>query len=117
VKEGTFGRGALCWNPSAKTQLFAADRRTSHGSKKPSSADGSARGNKKKRTLPHRPTYDQELEAPTVANRALGLMLILGVGVAQKDRCHLVGHLRMPRARHRPPEVFNILMEVFIIPR
>jgi len=27
-----------------------------------------------------------------------GLMLILGVAVAQKDRCHLVGHLRMPRA-------------------
>jgi len=46
--------------------------------------DGSARGNKKKRILPHRPTQDQELEAPTVANHALGLMLILGVAVAQK---------------------------------
>jgi len=34
--------------------------------------------------LPHRPTEDRELEAPTVANRALGLMLILGVAVAQK---------------------------------
>jgi len=34
VKEGTFGRGASRENPSAKTQLFAADRRTSHGSKK-----------------------------------------------------------------------------------
>jgi len=34
VKEGTFGRGAPCGNPSAKTQLFAADRRTSHGSEK-----------------------------------------------------------------------------------
>jgi len=60
--------------------------------------DGSARGDKKKRMLPHRPTEDQELEAPTVANHALGLMLILGVAVAQKDSCHLVGHLRMPRA-------------------
>jgi len=26
VKEGTFGRGAPCGNPSARTQLFAADR-------------------------------------------------------------------------------------------
>jgi len=54
-----------------------------------------------KRMLPHRPTEDRELEAPsaTVANCALGLMLILGVAVAQKDRCHLVGHLGMPRAR------------------
>jgi len=34
VKEGTFRRGAPCGNPSARTQLFAADRRTSHGSKK-----------------------------------------------------------------------------------
>jgi len=72
----TFGRGATCGNPSARTQLFAADRRTSHGSKK-----------------------DRELEVPTVANRALGLMLILGVAVAQKDHCHQVGHLKMPRAR------------------
>jgi len=30
----TFGRGAPRGNPSARTQLFAADRRTSHGSKK-----------------------------------------------------------------------------------
>jgi len=49
--------------------------------------------------LPHRPTEDRELEAPTVANRALGLMLILGVAVAQKDHCHLVGPLNMPTAR------------------
>jgi len=34
VKEGTFRRGAPCGNPSVRTQLFAADRRTSHGSKK-----------------------------------------------------------------------------------
>jgi len=52
-----------------------------------------------KRMLPHRPTEDGELEAPTVENHALGLMLILGVAVAQNDRCHLVRHLRMPRAR------------------
>jgi len=44
----------------------------------PQVPDGSARGNKKKQMLPHRPTQDRELEAPTVANRALGLMLILG---------------------------------------
>jgi len=65
----------------------------------PQVPDGSTRGNKKKQKLPHRPTQDRELEAPTVANRALGLMLILGVAVAQKDRCHLVGHLRMLKAR------------------
>jgi len=65
----------------------------------PQVPDESARGNKKKRILPHRPMQDRELEAPTVANCALGLMLILGVAVAQKDHCHLVGHLRMPRAR------------------
>jgi len=41
---------------------------------------------------------DRELEAPTAANHALGLMSILGEAVAQKDCCHLVGHLRMPRA-------------------
>jgi len=34
VKVGAFGRGAPRGNPSARTQLFAADRRTSHGSKK-----------------------------------------------------------------------------------
>jgi len=61
--------------------------------------DKSAWDNKKKLMLPHRSTYDRELEAPTVANRALGLTLILGVAVVQKDCCHLVGHLRMPRAR------------------
>jgi len=34
VKEGTFRRGASGGNPFARTQLFAADRRTSHGLKK-----------------------------------------------------------------------------------
>jgi len=34
VKERTFGREAPRGNLSARTQLFAADRRTSHGSKK-----------------------------------------------------------------------------------
>jgi len=33
VKEGTFGRGASQGNSSARTQLFAADRQTSYGSK------------------------------------------------------------------------------------
>jgi len=33
------------------------------------------------------------------ANRAPGLMSIPGAAVAQKDHCHLVGHLRMLRAR------------------
>jgi len=92
--------------------------------------DRSARGNKKKQMLPHRPKEDRDLEAPTVANRALGLMLILGVAVAQKDRCHLVGHQdAQSQMKHtkqkqkeasynsqRPPEVFNIRMEIFIVP-
>jgi len=101
VKDGTFGRGAPCVNPSARTQLFAADRRTSHGSKKEETPGARRKRQRKQenRMLPHRPTEDRELEAPTMANRALGLMLILEVAVAQKDRCHLVGHLRMPRAR------------------
>jgi len=34
VKEGTFGRETPRGNPSARTQLFAAGRRTSDGSKK-----------------------------------------------------------------------------------
>jgi len=34
VKDGTFARGAPRGNPSAKTQLFAADGRISHGSEK-----------------------------------------------------------------------------------
>jgi len=67
--------------------------------KKPSGARRKCQRKQEKRMLPHRLTLDRELEAPTVANRALGLMLILGVAVTQKDRCHLVGHLRMPRAR------------------
>jgi len=65
----------------------------------PQAPNRSARGNKKKQMMPHRPTVDRKLEAPTAANRALGLMLILGVAVAQKDRCHLVGHPRVPKAR------------------
>jgi len=83
VKEGTFGRWALWFKERRNPQV----------------PDGSTRGNKKKRMLPHRLTQDRELGAPRVANRALGLMLILGVAVAQKDHCHQVGHLRMPRAR------------------
>jgi len=34
VKEGTFKRGAPRGNPSTRTQLIAADRRTSQDSKK-----------------------------------------------------------------------------------
>jgi len=45
------------------------------------------------------PTEDWELEAPTAANRALGLTSIPGAAVTQKVRCHLVEQSRMPRAR------------------
>jgi len=101
AKEGTFERGAPRGNLSAKTRLFGADRWTSHGSKRRNSqaSKGSAWGNRKKQLLPNRLTEFWELEAPTAANRALGLMSIPGAAVTQKDRCHLVGHLRMPRAR------------------
>jgi len=79
-------RGPL-WEPF---RLFAADKRTSQSwfkeRRNPQVPDGSDRGNKKKQMLPNRPTQDQEIEAPTVANHVLGLMLILGVAVTQKDR-------------------------------
>jgi len=39
VKEGTFRRGAHHGNSSARIQLFAADRRTSHGSRKKKHSD------------------------------------------------------------------------------
>jgi len=64
-------RGEPHGNPSAKTQLVAADRRTSHGSKK-------------EETL-RRPT-----EAPEETVRST--------------------------IQQRPPEVVNILTEVFIVP-
>jgi len=102
VKEGKFGRGAPCGNSSARTQLFAADRRISHGSEKEETLGCQTEApeeTRKRRILPHGPTKDCELGVPTVAVRVLGLMLILGIAVAQKDPCHLVGHLRMPRAR------------------
>jgi len=84
VKEGTFGRGAPCGNSSARTQLFAAERQTSYGSKKeetlrcPTEAPEET---EKKQLLPNGLMEDRELKAPTVANRALGLMLILGAAV------------------------------------
>jgi len=96
VKEGKFKRGVSCGNPSARTQLFAADRQTSHGSKKEESLRCPTEAPEETRKSE---CWDRELDAPTVANRALGLMLILEVAVAQKDRCHLKGHRRMPRAR------------------
>jgi len=69
------------WEPFRKNSAFAADRQTSHGSKKKETLRCSMdvpEETKKKRMLPHRRAQDRELEAPTVANRALGLMLILG---------------------------------------
>jgi len=61
----TFGRG----NPSARTQLFGADRRTSHGSKKEklSGAQRKRLRKQKKQLLPNELTEDRELEAPTAA--------------------------------------------------
>jgi len=84
---GTFPQELTFLQLTGKPVIWFKERRN------PQAPDGSARRNKKKRTLPHRPMQDRKLEASTVANRALGLMLILGVAVAQKDRCHLVGHL------------------------
>jgi len=46
--------------------------------------DGSARGNKKKRMLPHSGAHSGESRTGTDVDT--------GVAVAQKDRCHLVGH-------------------------
>jgi len=61
--------------------------------------NGNARGNRKKQLLLNRLVEDQELEAPTAANCAPVLMPALRAAVAQKDCCHLVGLLYMPRAR------------------
>jgi len=102
VKEGTFGKEAPRGNPSARTQLFAADRRTSNGSKKEETLRPPTEvpeETEKKQLLPNGLMEDRELEAPTAVNCALGLMSIPGAAVAQKDCCHLVGHLRMHRAR------------------
>jgi len=101
VKEGTFGRGAPCGNPSTRTQLFAADRRTSRGLKKEETLRRPMEAPQETRKSECGPTGrgGPGARGTTVVNRALGLMLILGVAVAQKDRCRLVGHLRMPRAR------------------
>jgi len=62
--------------------------------KKPSGAQRKhLRKTEKKQLLPNGLTKDWELETPTAANRALGLMSIPGAAVAQKDGCHMVGHL------------------------
>jgi len=50
--------------------------------KKPSGAQRKRLRKQKKQLLPNRLTEDRELEAPTAANRALGLMSILGAAVA-----------------------------------
>jgi len=101
VKEETFGKGALVGTlpQELSSSQLTGEPVMVQKNKKPSGARRKRQRKQKKRMLPHRPTEDRELEAPTVANRALGLMLILGAAVALKDRCHLVGHLRMPRAR------------------
>jgi len=67
--------------------------------KKPSGARQKRQRKQEKANAAPQADIGLELEVPTVVNLALGLMLILGVAVAQEDRCHLVGHLRMPRAR------------------
>jgi len=54
---------------------------------------------RKKQLLPNRLVEDWELEAPTATKCAPVLMPALRAAVAQKDRCHLVGHLRVARAR------------------
>jgi len=99
VKEGTFRRGAPRRNPSARTQLFAADRRTSSKKEETLRRPTEALEETKKHLLPNRLMEDRELEASTAANCALALMPALRAAVAQKDHCHMVGHLRVPKAR------------------
>jgi len=52
--------------------------------KKPSGARRKRQRKQEKANAAPQADGDRELEVPTVANRALGLMLILGVAVAQK---------------------------------
>jgi len=100
-ERGNIWKRGPSWSPSTRTPLFGADRRTSYGSKKKklSGAQRNRLRKQKKQLLPNGLMEDRELEVPTAANHALGLMLIPGTAVTQKDRYHLVGHLRMPRAR------------------
>jgi len=53
VKQGTFGRGAPRGNSSARTQLFAADRQTSHGSKKEETLGAQSKCLRKQKEAPY----------------------------------------------------------------
>jgi len=106
VKGGTFGRGAPRGNPSTRTQLFAADRRTSHGSKKKKLWK---RLRKQKKA-----TAAQQADGGPGARGAHSGESCTGTDVNTRGSSHtkrpLVGHFRMPRARWsilRNPQVPN----------
>jgi len=86
VKEGTFRRGSSVGTLSqALSSLQLINEPVMVQRKK--TLSGSRRKRQRKQEKANAaPQADvgRELEAPTVANRALGLMLILGVAVAQK---------------------------------
>jgi len=98
--------------------------------------NGSTGGNRKKQLLPNRLVEDRELEAPTRPHSGK-LCTSTDAGTEgssrTKNRCHLVGHLRVPKARGsilsrnrrkhyitardlQASQVFNTLTEVFIVP-
>jgi len=101
VKEGTFGRGAPCENPSARTQLFPADRQNSCGSKKEENLRRQMEAPEETRKANAAPQADTGPGARDAhsGESCTGTDVDTEVAVAQKDHCHLVGHLRMPRAR------------------
>jgi len=78
--QGTFGRGALVGTlPQELSSLqLTGEPVMVQRKKKPSGARWKRQRRQEKRTLPHRPTQDWELEAPTVANRVLGLDVVTG---------------------------------------
>jgi len=100
VKEETFGKGAPCGNPSVISSLQLTGEESWFKERRNLQApNGNAWGNRKKQLLPNRVVEDRKLEAPTAANCAPVLMPAQRAAVAQKDRCHLVGQLRVPKAR------------------
>jgi len=66
---------------------------------KPSGAQRKRLREQKEATAAQQAGGEPGVEAPTAANCATVLMPSLRAAVTQKDRCHLVGHLRVPRFR------------------
>jgi len=97
-ERGNIRKRGPSWEPFRKNSALCSSQANQSRFKEgrnPQAPNRSALGNKKKQLLPNRLVENRELKAPTAANCAPVLM----PAVAQKDHCHLVGHLRVPKAR------------------